>query len=83
MKIKCLGTIQDITFKYNSFVNEEIDKRKSQNGSKGEIIDNNFLKNRIISNTDSESTTDSNRPLYIEKYEKCTEIFTNLEKQCI
>jgi hypothetical protein len=84
MNPRSLGTTKNITFKYNSFVNEELDKRKSHNDSKGEIIDNNLIKNNSNSDTESESTADSNNgPSYIEKYENCTKILTNLEKQCI
>ena len=84
MNPRSLGTTKNITFKYNSFVNEELDKRKSHNDSKGEIIDNNLIKNNSNSDTESESTADSNnRPSYIEKYENCIKILTNLEKQCI
>ena len=84
MNPRSLGTTKNITFKYNSFVNEELDKRKSHNDSKGEIIDNNLIKNNSNSDTESESTADSNnRPSYIEKYENCNKILTNLEKQCI
>ena len=83
MNPRSLGTTKNITFKYNSFVNEELDKRKSHNDSKGEIIDNNLIKNNSNSDTESESTADSNKPSYIEKYENCTKIITNLETQCI
>ena len=83
MNPRSLGITKNITFKYNSFVNEELDKRKSHNDSKGEIIDNNLIKNNSNSDTESESTADSNKPSYIEKYENCTKILTNLEAQCI
>ena len=33
------GAIRDLTYKYNQFVSEEIDRKKSQNDSHGEIID--------------------------------------------
>jgi hypothetical protein len=81
MNTKCLGVTKNVTFRFNTFINEDLDKRKSHNGSKGEIIDKNFIKN--ISDTDSESTADSNKPSYLEKYENCTKILTNLETQCI
>ena len=83
MNPKCLGITKNITFQYNTFVNEEFDKRQSHNGSKGEIIDNNLIKNNSNSDTESESTADSNKPSYIEKYDNCTKILTDLEKQCI
>ena len=37
-KERSKGTIRNLTFKYNQLVNEEIDKRKSQDNSDGEII---------------------------------------------
>ena len=82
MNPKCLGATKNITFKYNSFLNEDLDKRHSHNGSKGEIIDNNLIKNDSNSDTESESTAYSNKPSYLEKYENCTKILTNLENQC-
>lgn len=33
------GTIRDLTFKYNQYVSEEFDKKKSNNNSEGEKID--------------------------------------------
>ena len=83
MKIKTYGSIKDKTFKYNSFLNDEQDNKKSRKDSKGEIIDNNLIKNNSLSETDSELTINSNKPSYIEKYENCTKILQNLEKQCI
>jgi len=35
------------------------------------------------SDSDSDSTTDSNKPSYLEKYESCNKILTNLENNCI
>ena len=81
MNQKCIGTIKNVTFKFNTYVNESLDKRKPYHDSKGEIIDKNFIKN--ISDSESESTADSNNPSYLEKYENCTKIFINLEAQCI
>ncbi len=45
MKGKTLGSIKDLTKKYNAFLNDEFDKRKSNNDSKGELI-NGSKKNR-------------------------------------
>ena len=49
MKGKTLGSIKDLTKKYNAFLNDEFDKRKSNNDSKGELI-NGSKKNRYINN---------------------------------
>lgn len=81
MNHKCLGATKNITFKFNSYIKEKIDKKDTDLTSEVENIDNIFVKN--ISDTDSESTTDSNRPSFIEKYENCNKILDNLEKQCI
>ena len=35
------------------------------------------------SDIESDSTSDSNRPSYIEKFENCNKILTNLEKKRI
>ena len=81
MNHKCLGATKNITFKFNSYIKEKIDKKDTDLTSEVENIDNIFVKN--ISDTDSESTTDSNRSSFIEKYENCNKILDNLEKQCI
>ena len=39
LKKRTKGAIRDLTYKYNQFVSEEIDRKKSQNDSHGEIID--------------------------------------------
>ena len=39
LKKRTLGTMRDLTYKYNQFVSEEADRKKSQNDSHGEIID--------------------------------------------
>jgi hypothetical protein len=39
LKKRTKGAIRDLTYKYNQFVSEEIDRKKSQNDSQGEIID--------------------------------------------
>ena len=83
MKIKTYGSLRDITFRYNSYLNDVTDKTKISKDSKGEIIDNRFINNNYKSDTDSESTVDSNKPSYIEQYENCTKIISNLENQCI
>jgi len=83
MKIKTYGSMKDKTFTYNSFLNDDQDKKKSRKDSKGEIIDNNLLKNNSLSDTNNELTINSTKPSYIEKYENCTKILRNLEKQCI
>ena len=83
MNSKCFGTTKNITSKYNSLVNEFLDKYKFNSDLKEEIKGNNLIKNNIISDTDSESTKDSNGPTYLEKYENCTKILIDLEKQCI
>jgi len=36
---KTKGTIRDLTYKYNQFLSEETDKKKSHNDSQGEIIE--------------------------------------------
>lgn len=36
---KAGGVSRNLTFRYNQFVSEEMDKRKSQNDSRGEILD--------------------------------------------
>ncbi len=38
MKNRNKGAIRDLKFKYNQYVNEELDKNNSDNGSKEEII---------------------------------------------
>ena len=38
-KERSKGTLRNLTFKYNQFLNEEMDKRKSNNNSEGEKID--------------------------------------------
>jgi len=38
MKNRNKGATRDLTFKYNQYVNEELDKNNSDNGSKEEII---------------------------------------------
>ena len=83
MKIKTYGLLRDITFRYNSYLNDESEKNSIRKDSKGEIIDNKLIKNNSKSDTDSESTSDSNKPSYIEQYENCTKIISNLENQCI
>ena len=39
LKKRTKGAIRDLTYKYNQFVSEEIDRKKSQNDSQGEIIE--------------------------------------------
>jgi hypothetical protein len=39
LKKRTKGAIRDLTYKYNQFVSEEMDRKKSQNDSQGEIID--------------------------------------------
>jgi len=39
IRIKTKGTIRDLTYKYNQFLSEETDKKKSHNDSQGEIIE--------------------------------------------
>jgi hypothetical protein len=39
LKKRSKGVIRDLTYKYNQFVSEEMDRKKSQNDSHGEIID--------------------------------------------
>ena len=36
---KTRGASRNLTIRYNQFINEESDKRKSQNDSKGEMLD--------------------------------------------
>ena len=36
---KTRGASRNLTFRYNQLITEESDKRKSQNGSRGEILD--------------------------------------------
>ncbi len=38
-KERSRGTLRDLTYKYNQFLSEELDKRKSNNNSEGEKID--------------------------------------------
>ena len=38
-KDRTKGVIRDLTYKFNQFASEELDKRKSHNDSQGEIID--------------------------------------------
>ena len=83
MKIKTYGSIKDETFKYNSFLNEEQDNKKSRKDFKGEIIDKNLIKNNSLSETDNESIISSNKPSYIQQYENYKKILQNLERQCI
>lgn len=39
LKNRSKGAIRDLTYKYIQYVNDEIDKRKSNNNSEGEKID--------------------------------------------
>ena len=39
IKGRSKGAFRDLTYKYNQFVSEEIDKRKSNNNSEGEKIE--------------------------------------------
>lgn len=41
---KVYGGWRNLTYKYNQLLSEEIDKRKSQNGSRGEMLDKNGSK---------------------------------------
>lgn len=36
---KNYGMSRNLTFKYNQLLSEEMDRRKSQNGSRGEMIE--------------------------------------------
>ncbi len=38
------GACRNLTYKYNHFVSEEMDRKKSQNDSRGEIMDKNGKK---------------------------------------
>ena len=83
MKIKTYGSLRDRTFRFNSYLKDETDKSNIRKDSKGEIIDSKLIKNNYQSDTDSESTDDSSKPSYIELYENCSKIISNLENQCI
>jgi hypothetical protein len=39
LKNRTKGAIRDLTYKYSQYINDEIDKRKSNNNSEGEKID--------------------------------------------
>ena len=39
LKERKKGVIRDLTFRYNQYVSEEFDKKKSNNNSEGEKID--------------------------------------------
>ena len=41
---KTYGATKNLTYKYNQLVSEELDGRKSQNGSKGEMLEKNSFK---------------------------------------
>ncbi len=43
---------------------------------------NNSLIKTNNSDIDSDSTSDSNRPSYMEKFDVCNKIFSNLESKC-
>ena len=45
------------------------------------ILYNSFIETNV-SDTDSESTIDSNRPSYMEKFENINKILANLETKC-
>ena len=83
MKIKTYGSLRDRTSRFNSYLKDETDKNNIRKDSKGEISDSKLIKNIYKSDTDSESTADSSKPSYIELYENCTKIISNLENQCI
>lgn len=100
LKKRTKGAMRDLTYKYNQFVSEEIDRRKSQHDSQGEIIDKINGKKYFISfnillylfhysfvkkdskDLDSDSTADSNRPSYMDKFESYNKIITDLEAKC-
>ena len=39
IKGRSKGALRDLTYKYNQFLSEEMDKRKSNNNSEGEKIE--------------------------------------------
>ena len=39
LKNRTKGAIRDLIYKYSQYINDEIDKRKSNNNSEGEKID--------------------------------------------
>lgn len=45
------------------------------------IINNSLIKTNN-SDIDSDSTSDSNKPSYMEKFDACNKIFSNLESKC-
>jgi syntaxin 16 len=69
-------------FKFNQFASDEFDRKKIQNDSNAEILDKSGSKNFLKTNNsdDSDSTTDSNKTSYLEKYESCNKIMNVLEK---
>lgn len=92
------GIVRNRIRSYNQFLGDEMDKRKSHNDSRGEILDkingkyilillikkiytNRFLKTSNSDN-DSDSTEDSHKPSYIEKFENCNKILANLKINC-
>jgi syntaxin 16 len=69
-------------FKFNQFTSDVLDRKKISNDSSGEILDKSGSKNFLKTNnsdSDSDSTTDSSKASYLEKYEACNKIMTTLE----